>query len=180
MPERITVEAEQVCRLVQEQFPQWAGLPIEPVANGGWDNRTFHLGTDMVVRLPSAAEYAQAVEKEHRWLPVLAPQLPLPIPVPLAKGKPGADYPHSWSIYPWIDGVTATAIRNAVGANHRTLSTYLTALVDHGLTLESVREPAPPSEWVAAQPKPESVDLRGCLSGVGTEKVPLDLRQWVC
>jgi len=113
VPERITVEAEQVCRLVQEQFPQWAGLPIERVANGGWDNRTFHLGTDMVVRLPSAAEYAQAVEKEHRWLPVLAPQLPLPIPVPLAKGKPSADYPHSWSIYPWLDGVTATADRIA-------------------------------------------------------------------
>ena len=113
MPERITVEAEQVRRLIEEQFPQWAGLPIEPVANGGWDNWTFHLGTDMVVRLPSASEYAQAVEKEHRWLPALAPQLPLPIPVPLAKGKPSADYPHSWSIYQWLDGVTATADRIA-------------------------------------------------------------------
>ncbi len=91
-------------RLVETQFPRWAGLPVEPVANGGWDNRTFHLGTDMVVRLPSAAEYAQAVEKEHRWLPALAPQLPLPIPVPLAKGEPSAEYPHPWSIYRWLDG----------------------------------------------------------------------------
>lgn len=99
VPERITVEAEQVRRLIEAQFPQWAHHPIEPVANGGWDNRTFHLGTDLLVRLPSAAEYAQAVEKEHRWLPALAPQLPLPIPVPLAKGEPSADYPLSWSIY---------------------------------------------------------------------------------
>jgi aminoglycoside phosphotransferase (APT) family kinase protein len=67
----------------------------------------------MVVRLPSASEYAQAVEKEHQWLPGLAPQPPLPIPVPLAKGKPSADYPHSWSIYQWLDGVTATADRIA-------------------------------------------------------------------
>jgi aminoglycoside phosphotransferase (APT) family kinase protein len=91
VPERILVEAELVRRLLEEQFPQWAGLPVEPVAPGGWDNWTFHLGSDKVVRLPSAAEYAHAVEKEHRWLPVLAPRLPLPIPVPLAKGAPSAD-----------------------------------------------------------------------------------------
>lgn len=111
VPQRISIDAGQVRRLIEDQFPQRAGLPIHPVANGGWDNQTFHLGTDMVVRLPSASEYALAVEKEHRWLPVLAPQLPLPIPVPLAKGKPSADYPHCWSIYQWLDGMTATADR---------------------------------------------------------------------
>lgn len=57
--------------LVAEQFPQWADLPVHPVANGGWDSWTFHLGDVMSVRLPSAAEYALAVDKEHRWLPVL-------------------------------------------------------------------------------------------------------------
>jgi aminoglycoside phosphotransferase (APT) family kinase protein len=113
VPTRIPVTERLTRRLVAAQFPQWSDLPIKPVANGGWDNWTFHLGTGMVVRLPSAAEYAQAVEKEHRWLPALAPQLPLPIPVPLAKGGPSADYPHSWSIYAWLDGVTASADRIA-------------------------------------------------------------------
>ncbi|MFG1909770.1 aminoglycoside phosphotransferase family protein [Kribbella sp. NPDC048928] len=108
VPQRIEVEAEQVRRLVEQQFPQWSGLPVRSVANGGWDNRTFHLGDDLLVRMPSASEYAQAVEKEHRWLPVLAPQLPLPIPVPLAMGRPSEDYPHPWSVYGWLDGVTAT------------------------------------------------------------------------
>jgi aminoglycoside phosphotransferase (APT) family kinase protein len=93
-PERTVVGSDQVRRLVEDQFPQWADLKVEPVGNGGWDNWTFHLGSEKVVRLPSAAEYAQAVDKEHRWLPVLAPRLPLPIPVPLAKGAPSADYPH--------------------------------------------------------------------------------------
>ena len=111
VPERIDVDVEQARRLVAEQFPQWVDLRIEPVANGGWDNRTFHLGDDMVLRLPSAAEYAQAVEKEHRWLPVLAPLLPLPIPAPLAQGTPGAGYPHTWSVYRWLDGVTARTDR---------------------------------------------------------------------
>ena len=78
VPQRAAVDTEQVRRLVGQQFPQWAGLPVQPVANGGWDNWTFHLGAEMSVRLPSAAEYALAVDKEHRWLPALAPRLPLP------------------------------------------------------------------------------------------------------
>ncbi|ESX84012.1 aminoglycoside phosphotransferase family protein [Mesorhizobium sp. LSHC412B00] len=102
-----TIDTDLVRRLVNAQFPQWRHLPVRPVAFGGWDNRTFHLGNDMTVRLPSAAPYALQVEKEHRWLPRLAPLLPLPIPVPLAMGEPGEDYPWQWSVYRWIDGETA-------------------------------------------------------------------------
>lgn len=109
VPTRVPVSEELVRGLVAAQFPQWSHLSVEPVANGGWDNWTFRLGTDMVVRLPSAAEYAEAVEKEHRWLPALGPQLPLPIPVPVAKGHPDTAYPHAWSVYRWLDGVTASA-----------------------------------------------------------------------
>ncbi|MFJ8917412.1 aminoglycoside phosphotransferase family protein [Amycolatopsis sp. NPDC102389] len=111
MPRRITVDVTQVRLLVDAQFPEWAGLPVRPVAASGWDNRTFRLGEDMVVRLPSAAEYALAVDKEQRWLPLLAPRLPLPVPVPLAKGRPGAGYPFEWSVYRWLDGEPATADR---------------------------------------------------------------------
>ncbi len=107
------INAALVSRLVAAQFPQWAGLPIRPVEHGGWDNRTFHLGNDMTVRLPSAARYASQVEKEHRWLPKLAPLLPLPIPIPLAKGVPGHGYPWHWSIYQWLDGEVATLERVA-------------------------------------------------------------------
>jgi aminoglycoside phosphotransferase (APT) family kinase protein len=128
-PQRITVTAAQVRRLIGEQFPQWAGLPVQPVASGGWDNWTFHLGAAMVVRLPSAAEYALAVDKEHWWLPVLAPHLPLPVPVPLAKGEPGADYPYAWSVYPWLDGEPARADRIADPVRFAVdLAGFLTAL----------------------------------------------------
>ncbi len=113
LPQRVTVDAEQVRRLIAGQFPQWADLPIEPVAKGGWDNWTFHLGSKRLVRLPSAAEYALAIDKEHRWLPVLAAGLPLPIPAPLAKGKPGAGYPYPWSVYQWRDGEPASMDRIA-------------------------------------------------------------------
>ncbi|PBB78951.1 aminoglycoside phosphotransferase [Mesorhizobium sp. WSM3879] len=104
---KIDIDTALVRRLVDAQFPEWRHLPVKPVAFGGWDNRTFHLGDTMAVRLPSAAPYALQVEKEHRWLPKLAPLLPLPIPEPLAMGEPAAGYPWHWSVYRWIEGETA-------------------------------------------------------------------------
>ena len=108
---KILIDTNLVCKLIAEQFPQWAGLPINPVKFGGWDNRTFHLGESMTVRLPSDEEYAPQVEKEQHWLPKLAPLLPLPIPTPLAMGKPTEYYPWHWSVYRWIEGQTASAER---------------------------------------------------------------------
>lgn len=98
------ITADLVARLVAEQFPEWAGLPVAPVEHGGWDNRTFRLGDALSVRLPSAACYAEKVAKEHRWLPVLARHLPLPIPESLAVGAPGCGYPWPWSVRRWIHG----------------------------------------------------------------------------
>jgi len=107
--ERLTIDKALVSRLVAEQFPQWAGLPVRPVSLGGWDNRTFHLGDGMLVRMPSAGDYAGQVAKEHRWLPKLAPLLPLQIPTPLAMGEPAEGFPWNWSVYGWINGDTAAA-----------------------------------------------------------------------
>ncbi|MFZ2014885.1 MAG: phosphotransferase [Nocardioides sp.] len=111
VPQRLSIDTDQAARLVVSQFPQWAVLPVTPVAQGGWDNWTFRLGPDLVVRLPSASEYAQGVPKEQQWLPILAASLPFPIPVPVAQGRPSADYPHPWSVYQWLDGEPATAHR---------------------------------------------------------------------
>ena len=105
------IDVSLVARLVAAQFPRWAGLPISPAEFGGWDNRTFRLGEDMSVRLPSAARYSGQVEKEHRWLPRLAPSLPLPIPLPLAMGVPADGYPWHWSVYRWLEGENATPER---------------------------------------------------------------------
>ncbi len=103
------ITPELVSRLIATQFPQWAELPVRPVDADGWDNATFRLGERMSVRLPSSPAYAEQAGKEHRWLPVLAPQLPLPIPEPLALGEPGCGFPRPWSVNRWIDGQTAEA-----------------------------------------------------------------------
>jgi aminoglycoside phosphotransferase (APT) family kinase protein len=109
MPERKkpVIDIALVGRLVADQFPQWAHLPVMPVAYDGWDNRTFCLGNELSVRLPSAEGYAAQVPKEHRWLPLLAPHLPKEIPVPVALGSPTADYPFHWSVYRWLVGEIA-------------------------------------------------------------------------
>src|SRR4029077_19799795 len=102
-----------VVRLLASQFPQWADLPIEPVRSAGTDNALYRLGEDMVVRLPRILTATGQIEKERKWLPRLAPRLPLAIPVPIAKGLPAEGYPWHWSIYRWLEGETATDDRIA-------------------------------------------------------------------
>lgn len=129
MDATVTIDADLVERLVAGQFPQWAGLPVCAVEPGGWDNRTFRLGHDMLVRLPSKAGYAAQVEKEEHWLPRLAQALPLPIPAPMAKGHAGSGYPWVWSIYRWLRGDTlaAAGVADRVGLA-RALAGFLKAL----------------------------------------------------
>jgi aminoglycoside phosphotransferase (APT) family kinase protein len=127
--DREDINVALVERLITVQFPRWAHLPITPAVPQGWDNKTFRLGANMSVRLPSAERYKAQVEKEHQWLPVLAPHLPLPIPVPLAKGAPGEGYPFSWSVYRWLEGEPATAGRITDLREFATeLARFLTAL----------------------------------------------------
>jgi aminoglycoside phosphotransferase (APT) family kinase protein len=102
------IDVPLVRRLVDAQFPQWADLPLTPVASSGTDNALFRLGDDMAVRLPRTAGATGQVEKDQRWLSFLAPQLPLPISAPLAVGAAGEGFPWSWGVYQWLGGRDAT------------------------------------------------------------------------
>ncbi|MFD3523263.1 aminoglycoside phosphotransferase family protein [Streptomyces sp. NPDC058653] len=104
---RAGIDAALVKRLVAAQFPRWSGLPVVPVEVDGWDNRTYRLGDSMTVRLPTAAGYVPAVDKENRWLPRLAPSLPVAVPTVLGRGVPGEGYPFPWSVRGWVPGETA-------------------------------------------------------------------------
>ena len=101
------IDTDLARRLVKSQFPHWASLDVTPVAEEGWCNRAFHLGEQMVLRMPRHLAYAEQVKKEYDWLPRLAPRLPLLIPEVLAIGAPSEDYPWNWSICRWIEGETA-------------------------------------------------------------------------
>lgn len=106
--DEIDTDADLVRRLLRAQFPQWAHLPIERVRHFGTDHAIYRLGDDLSVRLPRIGWAAQQPEKEQRWLPVLAPHLPLAIPVPLAVGEPAEGFPFKWIVAPWLPGEDAT------------------------------------------------------------------------
>lgn len=99
------IDSQLVSCLVATQFPQFRDLPVQPVELSGWDNRTFRLGKHMLVRMPSAERYAIKVKKEQKWLPRLTSVLPLSIPLPVAMGEAGEDYPMEDG--PFIAGLRA-------------------------------------------------------------------------
>ncbi len=109
----VDVDQFVVGRLLAAQFPQGAHLPIEPVRSAGTDNAIYRLGEDMALRFPRIPAATARLEKELRWLPRLAPDLPLAVPVPLAKGTPAEGYPWLWSIYRWLKGENAALDRFA-------------------------------------------------------------------
>ncbi|MDH6704002.1 aminoglycoside phosphotransferase (APT) family kinase protein [Kitasatospora sp. MAA19] len=128
-PDELVIDAALVRRLISAQFPDWVGRPVTPVASTGTDNAMFRLGPDLAVRLPRVEWAAGDVRREKQWLPQLAPRLPLPIPAPLAVGRPAAGYPWEWSVLRWFDGVNPTAGAVAApGALARDLAAFVNAL----------------------------------------------------
>ena len=102
--DEVHIDASLVRRLVAGQFPRWADLPVSAVRSTGTVNAIYRLGDRLCVRLPRVREWAEDLDREWRWLPKLAPHLPLRLPEPVAKGRPAGPYPFSWAIYGWIDG----------------------------------------------------------------------------
>ncbi len=128
------IDEPLVRALLREQHPDLADLPLEP-AGFGWDNAILRLGDELAVRLPRRALAVPLVEHEQRWLPELAPRLPLPIPAPVRVGRPGQGYPWPWSVCPWFDGAPALEVPPAdLPGAAATLGAFFAAL----------HQPAPP------------------------------------
>ncbi|MEV7732894.1 aminoglycoside phosphotransferase family protein [Streptomyces sp. NPDC088921] len=99
----IEITADLVRELLQEQHPDLAGLAIREVA-GGWGNQMWRLGDELVVRMQRMAPTPELQFKERRWLPVLAPRLPLPVPTPVRIGEPSVRFPKHWTVMTWVPG----------------------------------------------------------------------------
>ncbi|MGW0936687.1 aminoglycoside phosphotransferase family protein [Streptomyces sp. NPDC002666] len=125
----IEMTAELVRELLRDQHPDLADRPVRLGARG-WDNQLWRLGEDLAVRLPWATQSADALLlEEHAWLPVLAPSLPLRIPVPQRLGEPSERFPRPWIVTTWVPGEPADrapATRAADTAD--ALAGFLTAL----------------------------------------------------
>jgi aminoglycoside phosphotransferase (APT) family kinase protein len=125
--DEVDVDEALVARLVAAQFPEWAGLPIEPVDSSGTVHAIYRLGEDLAVRLPRIEGALADAETERRWLPVLAPRLPVAIPARVADGRPGEGYPWPWSVYRWRTGRIPEPGGAGVGVA-RDLAAFLLAL----------------------------------------------------
>jgi aminoglycoside phosphotransferase (APT) family kinase protein/GrpB-like predicted nucleotidyltransferase (UPF0157 family)/dephospho-CoA kinase len=139
---QLEIPVHVVTELIGTQFPEYINLPIKAVEPNGWDNRTFRLGKELSIRLPSAERYAAKVPIEHKWLPKLASELSIPIPTPIAIGKPNKNYPWNWSIYGWIEGQSA----NVMSLDDKTLEKLAVQLADFLNELQAIdSSDGPPS-----------------------------------
>jgi aminoglycoside phosphotransferase (APT) family kinase protein len=100
----IEITADLVRDLLQQQHPDLAGLGIREVA-GGWGNQMWRLGDELSVRIQRMETSPDHQLKERRWLPLLAPRLPLPIPVPVRSGAPSERFPKLWTVMTWVPGL---------------------------------------------------------------------------
>jgi aminoglycoside phosphotransferase (APT) family kinase protein len=105
--DELEIDETLVRALLAEQFPRWAKLPLER-AGDGTVNVIFRLGEQLSVRLPRREGPTSEEDRELRFLPVLARSLPVEVPRPVARGRPGVGYPWYWSIHTWLDGELPT------------------------------------------------------------------------
>jgi aminoglycoside phosphotransferase (APT) family kinase protein len=104
--DELGIDEALVRRLLGEQFPEWVDLPLDRVEPSGTVNAIFRLGESLSVRLARREGPTEPGGKGFDWLPRLAPLLPVEIPVPVAQGRPGGDYPWFWEIHTWVEGET--------------------------------------------------------------------------
>ncbi|MGW0003159.1 aminoglycoside phosphotransferase family protein [Nocardia grenadensis] len=124
----LEITADLVRDLLREQHPELAGLTIREVA-GGWGNQMWRLGDELAVRMQRMDPTPDVQLKERRWLPALAPRLPLPVPTPVRSGEPSERFPKHWTVMTWVPGEPldhATISRGAHAAD--TLAAFLRAL----------------------------------------------------
>jgi aminoglycoside phosphotransferase (APT) family kinase protein len=156
----VSVSPALVRRLLEAQQPDLAHLPVRLMAYG-WDNFMYRLGDELAVRLPRRAAAAGLIVHEQRWLPVVAPRLPLPVPAPVRAGRPALGYPWPWSIVPLLPGQlaareppadparAAASLGRFLGALHVPAPPDAPANPLRGIPLAPRRSPRTSASWVA-------------------------------
>ncbi|GIG67097.1 phosphotransferase [Phytomonospora endophytica] len=164
------ITADLVRDLLREQHPDLAGLAIREVP-GGWGNQMWRLGDGLAVRMQRMDTTPELQFKERRWLPVLAPLLPLPIPAPVRFGEPSERFPKHWTVMTWVPGEPldlASISRGTHAAD--TLAEFLRAL--------HVEAPAdaPTATDRGAHPRDCTGGFEHFFHAVAPDDIPTDVR----
>jgi aminoglycoside phosphotransferase (APT) family kinase protein len=159
----VVFEQDLVRALLRDQHPDLADRELRDVI-GGWDNQQWRLGDELAVRLPRTQRAPELLRKEQEWLPVLAPRLPLPTPVPVRVGRPSALFEHAWTVVRWVEGTPADRTPITRPESAKVLANFLDALhqdppagaptsTDRGVPLADLAEHAEESfEVIAGHP----------------------------
>jgi aminoglycoside phosphotransferase (APT) family kinase protein len=104
-PDEVSIDAVLVRELLRTQMPELANLDVRTVPAQGTDNVVFRVGSELSVRLPRKPGAVRGLLVEREWLPRLAHELPLPVPLPIASGEPSDRYPFPWTVCTWVRGI---------------------------------------------------------------------------
>ncbi len=108
--DELSIDVDLVRALVDRALPEYASLPLTRLDSSGSTNALFRLGDELVARLPRQPGGSATIDKEARWLPQIAPWLPVPVPQVVAVGEPDLGYPERWSIVTWLAGDIPTVV----------------------------------------------------------------------
>lgn len=93
-----------VTRLLREHVPDLSGHGVRPTSTSGSSNWVFRVGEHHAVRLPRRDAYVPDLLKEARWVPLLASDLPVPVPDVVHLGEPSTSFSRPWTVVTWVAG----------------------------------------------------------------------------
>jgi aminoglycoside phosphotransferase (APT) family kinase protein len=172
--DELAIDLPLVRSLLGTLATSYAGLPLRPLEASGSSNALFRLGDDLLVRLPRRPGGTETIDKEARWLPLVAPALPVAVPEVVAVGEPGFGYPERWSVVRWLDGAVPDAPTGGEPRHDlaRDLADVVSALRGLDVPQEAAADPA--LRWYRGEPM-ASMDpdvrrlLRECRDVVGLD-----------
>ena len=103
----LTVDERLARRLLADAFPDLPLRTLRPLAEG-WDSTVFLVDDEWAFRFPRREVVLPGLEAEIAVLPLLAPQLPVAIPVPELVAPPSDAFPWPFAGARLIPGREAT------------------------------------------------------------------------
>ncbi|MEE4301793.1 MAG: phosphotransferase, partial [Pseudomonadales bacterium] len=107
--DELALDEAVISRLLATQFPELADEPITPLSASGSSNRLYRLGAERLLRFPRQPGGGGSIEREARWLPLIASHLPVPVPTMLEVDVPGEGHTEAWAVVRWLPGTRASA-----------------------------------------------------------------------
>lgn len=159
----------------------YADLPVRRFEDTGSTNALFRLGDDLLVRVPRQPGGTETIEKEQRWLPYVAPCLPVGVPEIVEVGEPAFGYPEKWSVVRFLPGSRPDVPEPGEAPRHRLagqLAEVVAALGSLPVPHDATTDPA--LAWYRGRPLAEmDEDMRAFLCGgrslLGDPDLDLDL-----